>query len=346
MVKSDELYRLNDEIKKTFREEQLDEDGRRHDALVKAIKDYMKKDKTAIPEKKDENKLNFLDGFLEFLEAEGIVALAEALLPVLIMTGGLVTLAVVAGLITNAIANLIKQDPQAALAGKGGIGATVAGPGAESQLPAYDAEEEKQNNLADQASFKKGQLTYQKDITKLPLEVLEAKRKQLIDYGDPRPMIKKGKGTEKDKVKAKQLDDIEAEIASRKEKTAVLDSNSNQSDVSSPNTSSAPAPAGGSNASSTINVNAAAAPSTGGNPAPVAMPMQSTPKAIPQPSSSPSIPEQLPPEKGLSSGEQIISVNNKVNTFGGQPPKVIQTETAMPRNDDIMRQLKNIAVPV
>jgi hypothetical protein len=336
MVKSDELYRLNDEIEKTFREEQLDEDGRRHDALVKAIKDYMKKDKTAIPKKKDENKLSFLDGFLEFLEAEGIIALAEALLPVLIMTGGLVTLAIVGGLITNAIANLIKQDPQAALAGKGGIGATVAGLGAESQLPAYDAEEEKQNNLSDQASLKKGQLTYQKDITKLPLEVLEAKRKQLIDYGDPRPMIKKGKGTEKDKVKAKQLDDIEAEIASRKEKTAVLDSNSNQSDVSSPNTSSASAPAAGGST----------ATSTGGSTAPAAMPMQSTPKAIPQPSSSPSIPEQLPPERGLSQGEQMISVNNKVNTFGGQPPKVIQTETAMPRNDDIMRQLKNIAVPV
>jgi hypothetical protein len=81
--------------------------------------------------------------------------------------------------------------------------------------------------------------------------------------------------------------------------------------------------------------------------------MQATaPVSVPPPqvmtkAANPSIPTQMSAEQSLSAGETVVPiVNNSVTTIGGQPPKVIQTSTARPRNNDLNRYLSNIAVPV
>ena len=76
MLKNDEVQKLNDEIEKAFRQEQLDEDGRRHDELVKAIKGYTKKYKRDDTTKPEEEK-GFLDTILDGLKLWSVELLAD-----------------------------------------------------------------------------------------------------------------------------------------------------------------------------------------------------------------------------------------------------------------------------
>ena len=55
----------------------------------------------------------------------------------------------------------------------------------------------------------KAEAVDKKGIEKATIEELEAKKQLLIDYGDPRARVKMGKGDAADKIKSKQLDDIE-----------------------------------------------------------------------------------------------------------------------------------------
>jgi len=61
MMKSNEIYRRNDEIEQAFRQEQLDEDNRRHKELVNAIKSYMKAKKGEGGDDKDKDNRSFFD---------------------------------------------------------------------------------------------------------------------------------------------------------------------------------------------------------------------------------------------------------------------------------------------
>ena len=80
MMKSHEEYKRNDEIEKSFRQEQLDEDERRHRALVDAIKKYTKKGFSGQNDgrKKDDSGFNFpdvgdiIDSALMFRGAPGL----------------------------------------------------------------------------------------------------------------------------------------------------------------------------------------------------------------------------------------------------------------------------------
>jgi hypothetical protein len=81
MLKSDEVYKLNDEIERAFRQEQLDEDERRHKELVKAIKNYMKESKKTKkegePEKEEDESSGFMKFLKHFIEAEILLKLAK-----------------------------------------------------------------------------------------------------------------------------------------------------------------------------------------------------------------------------------------------------------------------------
>lgn len=128
--------------------------------------------------------------------------------------------AVVAGTVGAWVVKQIAADPQAALEGKGGIGMAVAGLGSEGQLPEYEQEQ------ADKAQRKSAENVDKKGISGASLKELEDKRDLLIAYGDPRARVKNGKGDAADLIKAKQLDDIEREISSRKNSASETQSNS------------------------------------------------------------------------------------------------------------------------
>ena len=76
MLKTDQVYKLNGEIEQSFRQEQIDEDERRHKALVKAIKDFTKKYKKDDTKEKKE-KGGFLDTILDGLKLWALELLAD-----------------------------------------------------------------------------------------------------------------------------------------------------------------------------------------------------------------------------------------------------------------------------
>ena len=76
MLKTDQVYKLNGEIEQSFRQEQIDEDERRHKALVKAIKDFTKKYKKDDTKEKEE-KGGFLDTILNGLKLWALELLAD-----------------------------------------------------------------------------------------------------------------------------------------------------------------------------------------------------------------------------------------------------------------------------
>jgi len=79
MTKSGEVYKLNDEIERSFRQEQLDEDGRRHKELVKSIHDFMKSYKRVgkEPEEGKDKDSGFMDFLKHFVEGEIIFKLVK-----------------------------------------------------------------------------------------------------------------------------------------------------------------------------------------------------------------------------------------------------------------------------
>lgn len=123
-------------------------------------------------------------------------------------------LAIVAGTgIAYAVYQLWKQSDEeqtkSALSGKGAEGVTAAGLGAEGGMPSYQQEQDDKALKAKAAAFDK------KGIAGSSLDELTAKHQLMVEYGDPRAFIKKGKATDDQKAKGKLLDDIEAEIKSR-----------------------------------------------------------------------------------------------------------------------------------
>lgn len=79
MLKNAEREKLNYEIEKAFREEQTEEDGRRHDALIKSIKDYMKGKATLDkpPEEEKEKGKGFWEEIIDGAAAWGAKLLSN-----------------------------------------------------------------------------------------------------------------------------------------------------------------------------------------------------------------------------------------------------------------------------
>jgi hypothetical protein len=71
MLKTEQVYKLNDEIAQAFRQEQMDEDEHRHKELIKAILQFTKKSKTykfAKKNDKEETGFGLLDAILTGLK--------------------------------------------------------------------------------------------------------------------------------------------------------------------------------------------------------------------------------------------------------------------------------------
>jgi hypothetical protein len=284
-------------------EEKKDSGGGFFADLLKMIKDFGAK----------------IMGILEFLGpllSIGAAAL-EGLAAFLISPIGVGLLAaVVAGTIGAWMFNKIKEDPQAALAGKGGTGMAVAGLGSEGQLPSVEDEEK------DKTEKKKAEAVDKKGINKATLEELEAKRQLLIDYGDPRSRVKKGQGDDADKIKAKQLDYIQTEIATRKKESASTSSSATSSPTQTPAAAGTPGAPGAPGASATP-----AATSTGSSATPV---KKSDMSATPSSTASAS---PVPPVK--SSG---ASATPEASSTSTPPAASTAAPIPMPKQSDVKLQ--------
>lgn len=163
--------------------------------------------------------------FLKLLGEKTLTALTRLALWMISPAGALLLGFLTIAALTAWMASLIARDPQAALRGEGGVGMAVAGLGSEGQFGLYDNAEEEQKRLAAMADpVKRGQVSHEKDVKKLPLPVLEAKRNQMISYGaeGAKTRVEKGQGDKADKITAARFDEIETEIAARKQSASAL----------------------------------------------------------------------------------------------------------------------------
>jgi hypothetical protein len=343
MQKTHEVDKKETEIQQAFLEEQSSDAETRHKELIKAIKSYMKVPKGEKPDKEDGggifdwimNIINKIkDGIMEIVD-KAISALKFLIAPLLSFLGmlgsGALSLlgtlgaflmtplgvafltAVAAGTVASWIAKQIAEDPHAALRGEGPVGTAVAGPGAETQLPTYEKEQSNKSLIS------KANEVDKKGIQNASLEELEAKQQLMVEYGDPRARVKSGKGDESDKIKAKQLDDIETEISTRKSKQAPASPSTNEKTEAS-------------NPTAVPSQNKKTEPSS-----PTVTP--SAPTSVP---TAPVIPKNTPiPEKAESSSsdsgsnQPIVAVNNSTNNIGGSKPKMFNLDSIKMRNDDL-----------
>lgn len=202
------------ELENNYKEEIATERALRHKELLDAIKKAKGNTFIQTAEKVDDtpNGRSIFDDILDGLglakgAIKALVALGGFLLTPL---GAGLILAIGAGTITAWILGQIKANPEEALRGEGPVGSVVAGPGAEVQLPSYESE------MNEKAKAKLAKGVDDKGLSRASIQELEAKREQLISYGDPRSRVAKGQGDKKDIIRAKEIDSLEAEIQSRK----------------------------------------------------------------------------------------------------------------------------------
>lgn len=206
LKKSTEAKIKNREKENNFKEEKEYERKRRHKELMDVLRG-IQPGTTATKIENVENNSIF-DTLLSVLGLRGMGKIALTGLQLLgrFITGpvGLAVMGTltVAELVSYLWKNSNPESVKDALAGKtpGGM------PG---QLPTYDEEQ------ASKEQKKKVTAVDTKGIQNASLEELQAKRQELIDTGDPRARVKSGKGDKADTIKAKQIDDIEAEIQKR-----------------------------------------------------------------------------------------------------------------------------------
>lgn len=201
------------ELENNYKEEIATERALRHKELLDAIKKAKGNTFIQTAEKVDDTPGRSIISDV----ADGL-GLARDAWKALVGLGGLLATplgvaavaTIVAGTISAWIIKQIAADPAAALRGEGPVGSAVAGPGAEAQLPSYETE----MNEKEKAKLAKG--VDDKGLSRASIQELEAKREQLISYGDPRLRVSKGQGDKKDIIRAKEIDALEAEIQSRK----------------------------------------------------------------------------------------------------------------------------------
>ena len=205
------------ETKNNFQEERDLESQKRHNDLLKAIKGFT-------PEQKQTaEKITASGGSMDIMSIiESMLGAFGGITQMVKLIGGLVAsplgLALIAGAgLGLAIYELWKaSSPEAvkqSLEGEGASGVGAAGLGAESQMATLTADEESRKKLA--SAFDS------KGLNGASLEELQAKKAELLSVGvDPRIKQRKGMTLDDvDKKKLKQINDIDAAIAS-KQKTA------------------------------------------------------------------------------------------------------------------------------
>jgi hypothetical protein len=356
MKKSDEDIKLKIEDKNNLAKEERDEDERRHKALVDAIKSYKKVSK---PEsKEDEEEKSPLKSLFDKIEEWGgkilrwggelliklekwagemFLKLGKLLMPILKFIGkiglqvleklgALLMSPVGAFLLTAAafatvaawVASLIEKNPQAALRGEGPAGSAVVGPGG-AQFESYDKEQ------ADKLKEKQAKQVDKKGLKEATVEELQAKRDLMIDYGYA-------------VTKKKEIEEIDKEIALRKSSTT----------PENPITPKASATAIPATPTSMPDVTATpasqATPTSTPDTTPASTPVSSPPASVPV---SKTIPESVVSQQMPTTNDTPSNVVvNKINNIGNPKPKLVQTSTSKPRDDEISMHLNRIAVAV
>ena len=211
------------ETKNNFQEERELEAKKRHDELIKAITGFKPEEKPTAEKVPESGGLDISSIIESMLSAFGG---ARAAFSALSMLGTFVASplgiafisAIALGTIGAWMVKQIKEDPQASLEGKGGIGMAVAGLGSEGQTATPTADEESRKKMASAVDTK--------GLKASSLEELQAKKAEILSVGvDPR--IKQKKGMKLDNVdlnRLKQINDIDAEIAN-KQKTITPETN-------------------------------------------------------------------------------------------------------------------------
>ena len=355
MLKNEELHKMDREIDKTFRQEEMDEDQRRHEHLVDAIKKYIKVPKTSGGDNSGPKGL--FDFIWDFLKKNSIVKwLLENGSKLIEFFEGSFFVDILAGGLTALLT---------AISGAG-LFLTVAAAGAlfNKYWTSYQAKK-KESNIS-QARLLGG--TQAEDAAKQLEEMRESgedqtdigsekaaalvklrddnykKRKPLLDefmkqqgfepkigfwqglQKNPVPTYKNAKGEEAPQELLKQASDY------ADEKTKQVSSTTKPSvPTPTPVTTTKPATGESSNSTHTL------------APTPAA--------PVPQPvsqSANPPLPVQASADMDStnSSAAPVVSVNNNTTNIGGQKPKIMQASTAKPRNSDLYNRLRDISVPV
>jgi len=357
MMQNEELHKLNHEIEKAFKQEELDEDDRRHNELVKTIKKYMKVPKTAAEEKKTGG--GFFDSLLSILDKVKEM-ISEAI-------GGLKTLIApllefMALLGTNAVSILGKLG-SFLLSGTGlSLLAMLAVPYFGNKFLNWLNDRTPNMKALSpneaEAVLKNGS---ERDIEALGgREKLEdiikygkQKAKEILERGDPQEILAAGG---KDKLEEIVKDDKTYQVPEKV-------------DTGPEKIPPRPDTTGGKNSARAKSWDNKFGEKY--NPdgtkkqivTPTTTPVSETPKeATPPKIPTPEIPAAQPVQKSANSpvpqampsqastggdSKPIISVNSSTNTIADKsPPKLIQTNTARARNADLDRYLMSIAVIV
>jgi len=339
MMQNEEMHKLNLEIDKTFRQEEMDEDDRRHKELVKTIKKYMKVPKTPAEEKKDggffSDVMNLINDLKEKFEnlAKILTPLIEALKKDWLMKfilgdfGPFFALPAIGFALSKWVIDWSK-DKEKQLADKGDVG------GLEKQVRATNAvggsevmsvENEKlMDDLVGErlkeSKTPEGQAAYQVWLKEHPEKTSAKTYNKDTGVDELAADYLKAKGY-KSTVEASKKEQEEAYAWAKASRAEIKKGNTvgvpQQQDSTTATPPSVPAPE---------------TPST-----PTAQPVQQ--------SANPPLPVAAPSQSTAGGDTQpIVAVNSNTNTIGDKgAPKIVQTSTAKIRNSDLTRYLINIA---
>ena len=339
MVKTKEEKIKQDEIGKSFRQEQLDEDQKRHDELVKAIQEGTP---TATKEKAPKSK-NMFDSLMEQIQKilepileifssikdfikgpiwqvlkSGWVAIAEFLAPLLLPALAVAGIAALIWAEFAAAGYLTKWWKENEVKSAQELGGNVAAAAAKEQIamPNYDPTDAEAGDKWATLEAKKG-------------VAIDKKNKLVAEYMQTKG-FKEKKGISwnpfKDPNDKTYLDSKGNEAPPELKKEARQWADSKLVEQEKPKDTATPAP---------ISPTPQNDPKTTYNPTTSTTPTKSTPQLTPKsiPKSTPNIsPEPEPP---VSSSEPNIQVNNTTNTISGKKPQTVATSSAKQRNSDL-----------
>ena len=358
MLKKNEIDIRNAEIEKSFRQEQYDEDDRRHQELVKSIKAFTSGSVPGEPEKKEsffDKILNMFSNFkdtilkmlapiLEFVASAGFNILKTALsagswLLQFLAAGSLTTAALIlAPAIIAAMGSTKLMERSNAAAAEGNI------------------EKLKQNVRAELSTAGNGQVS-EDDVN----NVVEGYLKANADRGEPGAVkayedFKKNKNSvgtgdnSFDGLKMQYLKEKYGVTVGVKATPQQMEEAKKYAKENAGKPISEIKPVGTSTETKPTNTPASPTPVKSESKTEAPMPVQAknqTPTATPatQPVVK-DIPKQEVTNTPTQQGSSQVAVNNSVNNIGGKPEKLQNTALAKQRNSDLTRYLSSIAIIV
>jgi hypothetical protein len=341
MTSVNEKRKLQDELDRTFKQEQADKEEQRHQNLIKAITGGRKVTASKVTKSEEGGGIfDFLTGLIDSIK-EQIAAILEqitsilswisnaskmlgvssvAAVPLAIAVGGAVATGVAGAILSS---ELTKEQQKVFDKDKDpyGMASAMSGDtGLASQIMKGDEKERKKQNILLEAS-KKGEF-------KSNMFNFVGRAREQNEY------LKKIGWDEETGTTQEERDKLAKE---QKTETKVPE---NKTTASKAVEESPATPA--------------ASPAPKNEPAPVEPPKVEENKSnVPPPPIEPSKEVNIPKVEtsdinGVSGqqGAPNVSVNNTVNNIGGKKPKIINTDAAKQRNGDLDRYLRNTVVPV